>query len=126
MNSEEELEILRNIKPHRLELPVINKDDLVKLIGKYKRNGELGVPGAYIFINRKNNFCYVGSSISLANRLATGYLGPKLGNRKIDLAIKEAGIRNFCLDIYIRPSMLTVNEDNSNAFKSLTLALEQI
>lgn len=120
------MEILRNIKPNRLELPVKDKDDLVKLVGKYTRNGEVRVPGAYTFTNRNNNFCYVGSSISLSNRLATGYLGPKLGNRKIDLAIKEAGISNFFLDIYILPYMLTENLYNYNTFKICTLALEQI
>jgi hypothetical protein len=55
----------------------------------------------------------VGSSISLSNRLATGYLGPKLGNRKIDLAIKDAGLDYFYLDLYILPKRLVENLDNT-------------
>jgi hypothetical protein len=46
---------------------------------------------------------YVGSSISLSNRLTTGYLGPKRVNRKIDLAITDAGLDSFNLDLYLLP-----------------------
>jgi hypothetical protein len=46
---------------------------------------------------------YVGSSISLSNRLTTGYLGPKRVNRKIDLAITDAGLDSFNQDLYLLP-----------------------
>ena len=59
-----------------------------------------------MFTNKLNGFSYVGSSISLANRLSTGYLGPNLGNRVIDLAIKDIGLENFYLDLYIIPQDL--------------------
>jgi hypothetical protein len=71
----------------------------------------------------------VGSSKSLANRLCTGYFVPKLGNRKIDLAISDAGLYSFYLDLYILPKELLENLDNTvdnGKIKSLTLALEQI
>jgi hypothetical protein len=77
--------------------------------------GETGVAGAYVFINKTNGYSYVGSSISLANRLSTGYLGPKLGNRKIDLAIRDGGLDSFYLDLYILPKELTENLDNTCA-----------
>jgi hypothetical protein len=85
----EEFNLLRNLNPVRFELPLTDSS-LVELIGKYLHKGQ-GKPGAYMFINKDSGFSYVGSSISLANRLSIGYLGPKLGNRVIDLAIKEAG-----------------------------------
>lgn len=72
--TQEEFDIISNITPVRLELPVLDKDDLVKLVGKYVRKGEMGVAGAYIFNNKTNGYCYVGSSMFLANRLSTGYL----------------------------------------------------
>jgi excinuclease UvrABC nuclease subunit len=50
---------------------------------------DLGRPGVYVFTNKLNGHCYVGSSISLANRLSTGYFGPVLGKRKVDLALTE-------------------------------------
>lgn len=53
------------------------------------------VPGAYIFSNKNIGFTYVGSSISLVDRLFRGYLGSTLGNRKIDLALKESGFDYF-------------------------------
>ncbi len=120
---------LSKISPKRLELPIKDKDALVEIVGKYVRNGEIGVPGAYIFTNKNKNFSYVGSSILLANRLATGYLANKRGSRKIDLAIKDAGLDSFYLDLYILPKELLENLDNTvdnGKIKSLTLALEQI
>ena len=56
-----------------------------------------------MLINKDSGFKYVGSSISLANRLFIGYLGPTLGKRVIDLAIKEAGLDRIYLDIYLIP-----------------------
>jgi len=50
-------------------------------------------------MSKTNGYSYVGSSIYLANRLSTGYMGPKLGNRKIDLAITDAGLDSFNLDL---------------------------
>jgi len=128
----EEFDILINIIPVRLELPIEDKDVLVKLVGKYARNGVRGIAGVYVFTNKTNGYSYVGSSISLSNRLATGYLGPKLGNRKIDLAIKDAGLDSFYLDLYILPKRLVENLDNTvddtffSKKKCLTLALEQV
>ncbi|KAM3066763.1 hypothetical protein ACMFMG_011919 [Clarireedia jacksonii] len=124
------------IKPVRLELPIVNKEEFLNLVGKYSRGGNKGVAGVYIFTNKSNGYSYVGSSISLANRLSTGYFKPTLGKRKIDLAITSLGLDSFHLDLYILPSDLFQNSANvvdkskTSLFfsktKQLTLALEQI
>lgn len=66
------------------------------------------------------------------------YLGPTLGKRKIGLAITQAGLDSFHLDLYIFPSDLLQKKNSGNAadkatsslyfskVKQLTLALEQI
>ena len=97
----EEFNILMNIKPVRFELPV-SDSSLKELVGKYEHRAP-GKPGVYMLINKDSGFKYVGSSISLANRLFIGYLGPTLGKRVIDLAIKEAGLDRIYLDIYLIP-----------------------
>jgi hypothetical protein len=111
--TQKEFEIINEITPVRLELPIKDKDTYIKLVGKYVRNGDRGISGAYVFTNKNNKYSYVGSSISLANRLSTGYLGPKLGNRKIDLAITNAGLEQFYLDLYILPLDHLLSLDNS-------------
>lgn len=100
----EEFNILMNIKPVRFELPV-SDSSLKELVGKYEHRAP-GKPGVYMLINKDSGFKYVGSSISLAYRLFIGYLGPTLGKRVIDLAIKEAGLDRFYLDIYLIPEEL--------------------
>lgn len=122
----EEFDTLRNIEPNLIEFPVKNKKDLVKLVGKY---GDSGTAGAYVFKNKFNGFYYVGSSISLAKRLSTGYFGLNLGDRKIDLAIRDAGLDSFFLYLYILPNKLVGNLENTvdkRKIQILTLALEQI
>lgn len=125
---------LNEITPVRLELPLVSKDKLEKLVGKYVRHGEAGTPGVYTLVNKINGFSYVGSSISLANRLSTGYFGPKLGLRKIDKAIVDAGLNSFYLELYILPrsmreKLLADNlnlKDYKTKSKQLVLSLEQI
>jgi NADH-ubiquinone oxidoreductase chain 3 len=126
---EEEFYVLSKISPKRLELPIKDKDALVEIVGKSGSNVKIGVPGAYIFTNKKNHFSYVGSSIFLANRLSTGYLGPKRGSRKIDLAIKDAGLDSFYLDLYPLPKELVFSLENKvdkTCGKIKNLSLEQI
>lgn len=114
-------------------------------MGKYVQKTP-GKPGAYMLINKDNGFKYVGSSISLANRLSVGYLGPTLGKRVIDLATKEAGLERFYLEIYLIPEKflnLTLAEESTvdsetekyeskpgsveqKKITNLTLTLEQI
>jgi group I intron endonuclease len=98
--------LLKKISPVRLELPLQMSNLLTEHVGNYVRNGEIGKGGVYVFTNKLNGFSYVGSSIYLANRLTTGYLGPNLGNRVVDLAIKDVGLENFYLDLYIIPQEL--------------------
>lgn len=129
--------LLKRIKPIRLELPV-SSSKLAEHVGNYSRKGESGKGGVYVFTNKLNGFSYVGSSISLANRLSTGYLGPNLGNRVIDLAIKDIGLENFYLDLYIIPQDLidldtteVSSKDKTplsvkSKVKSISLALEQM
>ena len=109
----DEFNILMNIKPVRFELPV-SDSSLKELVGKNVHKTP-GKPGAYMLINQDNGFKYVGSSISLANRLSVGYLGPTLGKRVIDLAIKDVGLERFYLEIYLIPEKLI----------NLTLAKEE-
>lgn len=90
------------IEPIKLELPVDSKR-LAEVVGKYIRGTDIGKAGVYKFTNQVNGFCYIGSSISLANILSTGYFGPKLGNRVIDLAIKDIGLDKFYLELYLIP-----------------------
>lgn len=55
------------------------------------RNGGLGKAGVYVFTNKINGFCYVGSSIQLANRLTHDYLENKnlnLREKKIKKNLK--------------------------------------
>ena len=79
----------------------------------------------YSLIKKKNGFNYVGSSTSLANRLKTGYFVPILQNREIDIAIKEVGLDQFYLDIYLIPENL-IDPNSLTKSKNLSLALEQI
>ena len=88
------------IKAVKLELPVDPKR-LAEVVGKSIRGIELGKAGVYKFTNKVNGF-YIGSSIFLVNRLFTGYLGSKLGNRVIDLA-KDTGLDKFYLELYLIP-----------------------
>ena len=67
----------------------------------------------------------MGSSTSLANRLKTGYFVPILQNREIDIAIKEVGLDQFYLDIYLIPENL-IDPNSLTKSKNLSLALEQI
>ena len=97
-----DFDLLRKIEPIKLELPV-DANSLAEVVGKYAGYGSIGKAGVYKFTNKMNGFCYIGSSISLANRLATGYLGPKLGGRVIDLAIKDTGLNMFNLELYLIP-----------------------
>jgi len=84
-----------------------------------------GKSGVYIFINKDNKHKYVGSSISLKNRLASGYFIPKLGKRKIELVITEFGLNNFYLEIYKLPENL-IKDISRSDLKNLCLSLEQI
>lgn len=131
--SSSDLDLLRKIHPIKWELAV-DPNNLTKVIGKYVRDGSIGKAGVYKFTNKMNGFCYIVSSISLANRLATGYLGPKLGGRVIDLAIKDTGLNMFNLELYLIPEEILARIDrdftgvkNGKAeLKKFILALEPI
>jgi group I intron endonuclease len=60
--------------------------------------------GAYVLTNKINGNIYVGSAISLANRLFNSYFHiAAKDNRVIIKAIKEIGLENFTLDVYLIP-----------------------
>jgi len=61
------------------------------------------VAGVYVFTNKNIGFSYVGSSISLNNRLSTGYFSTALATRKINIVIADLGLHSFYLDLYILP-----------------------
>jgi len=115
--------MLMGIEPVKFNLP--GDDYLTELLGGYVRGKAKGKSGIYIFTNKKTGFNYVGSSISLANRLKTGYFVANLQNRVIDLAIKQVGLDQFSLSIYLIPESLT-GSNSLTKIKNLTLALEQI
>lgn len=103
--SSDEFKVLKNIKPVRFNLPLGNNDLtlLSELIGT---TGQIlnSKPGAYVFTNKINGYTYVGSTVSLANRLFKNYF--KIvgqDNRIIIKAIKETGLENFTLDVYLIP-----------------------
>lgn len=129
----EEFNILKNIKSFRLSYPF--NISLPEQVGKSLRNG-LGASGVYLFTNKINGEHYIGSSINLAARLKTGYFGnlPLIGQRKIERAIREYGLSNFYLDIYLLPCSVKSAAANSlesstlvkDSLRFLVLALEQI
>lgn len=120
-----EFNSLKEIKPISFNLPV--DSSFKELMGKYTHGKETGKAGAYKITNKKNGLSYIGSSISLVNRLFTGYFGPNLKNRVIDLAIKEIGLDKFQLDVYLLPeNMIKDCSVNKTKAKSFALALEQI
>lgn len=68
----EEFNLLRNIQPIWFDLRITDKSKFIQTVGKYARKGTKGVAGVYVFTNKNSGFSYVGSSISLVNRLTTG------------------------------------------------------
>ena len=91
--------------------PYYQKDEIFKLT----RN----MPGCYIWLNRNNNKCYVGSSMNLAKRLYFyyGYKTVKiLYTSLIISALLAHGMNNFTLILVIMP--------NNSEVKSI-LELEQ-
>lgn len=103
--SSDEFKDLKNIKPVSFNLPLDNCDLtlLSKLIGG---TGQIfnSKPGAYVLTNKINSNTYVGSAISLAIRLFNSYFHiAAKDNRVIIKAIKEIGLENFTLDVYLIP-----------------------
>lgn len=120
--SSNEFNALNSINPEKFNLPV--DKSFTEFVGKYERGNGKGKAGVYMFTHKQNGYNYIGSSISLANRLKTGYFVPNLQNRAIDLAIKEEGLSQFSLSVYLIPEHLTGSIAKKKKF--LSLALEQI
>ena len=99
----EEFNLLRNIQPIWFDLRITDKSKFIQTVGKYARKGTKGVAGVYVFTNKNSGFSYVGSSISLVNRLTTGYFSTALATRKINIAIADLGLHSFYLNLYILP-----------------------
>lgn len=130
--SPKEFDILKSIESFRLNFPF--EISLSEYVGKALRNGK-GASGVYLFTNKINGERYIGSSINLASRLKNGYFGklPLIGQRKIEKAIREYGLANFYLDIFLLPSSIKSSVSSSesstsekNSLRFLVLALEQI
>jgi hypothetical protein len=122
--SSNEFNVLNSIKPVKFNLPV--DKSFTEFVGNYERGKGKGKAGVYVFTNKQNGYNYIGSSISLANRLKTGYFVPNLQNRVIDLAIKEVGLNQFYLSVYLIPENLIGSNSITKLKKNLSLALEQI
>lgn len=122
----DQFNLLIGIEPLRLNLP-IHPDEFTKVLGKPVNNHKMGIPGVYVFTNKETGCRYVGSSVSLSHRLRSGYFGILKGKRAIELAILEAGLDNFYLDVYLLPVNKMQDEaPNKLNFSNLVLALEQI
>lgn len=124
----ENFNLLKSIEPQRIDYPF--ELHLPELIGKPSKKGE-GKAGVYLFTNKINGDRYVGSSINLAMRLKRGYFGklPIVGQRKIEVSIREHGLANFHLDAFLIPSIGCVNSSGAldkKTLQNLVLSLEQM
>jgi hypothetical protein len=128
-----EFEVLRNITTVRFDLSlkadILAAPEFKQVVGDklspYSKRGRSSVKaGVYIFTNKSNGYCYVGSSTQLADRLLKNYLGDSLKNRKIDLALKELKLEAFTLDVYILPDSMLEGAEIGK-IRNLTLFLEQ-
>jgi NADH-ubiquinone oxidoreductase chain 3 len=121
--SKEELEILKLIKPisiifKNIDLHIKVREILRKHLEKNKK-----IAGVYVWTNLKTGDQNVGSSVNLYTRLRY-YFKPSVlneGNRLINQSMREFGIENFKLDIYI---IDTIDMDSSK-IRAITLSLEQ-
>lgn len=124
----EDFNLLKSIEPKGVDYPF--ELYLPELIEKPLKKGE-GKAGAYLFTNKINGDRYVGSSINLAMRLKRGYFGKLaiLGQRKIEVSIREHGLANFHLDVFLIPSETSVNSSgvlDKKTMQNLVLSLEQM
>jgi hypothetical protein len=124
----ENFNLLKSIEPQRIDYPF--ELHLPELIGKPSKKGE-GKAGVYLFTNKINGDRYVGSSINLAMRLKRGYFGklPIVGQRKIEVSIREHGLANFHLDAFLIPSEASINSSGAldkKTLQNLVLSLEQM
>lgn len=120
--------LLREIKPIALNYPF--ELSMPIIVGKPLRKGA-GSAGAYLFTNKINGDRYVGSSINLASRLKNGYFGklPIVGQRKIEVSIREHGLANFNLEVFLIPREAEGYESDltdKSCLLNLVLSLEQI
>lgn len=130
--STSEFDLLKNIQSFSLDYPF--DISLPLYVGKPLKNGE-GSAGVYLFTNKINGERYVGSSINLASRLKNGYFGklPLVGQRKIERAIREYGLANFNLDVFLLPNEVRSSVNSSEyptmvktTLRYLVLTLEQM
>lgn len=140
-----EYDALTLIQPIKFNLPIDEKssDYFKEITGNRKSRGN-SKPGVYVFINKMNGCCYVGSTVSLSDRLHSGYFSSTKTNRNIDLVLREEGLDKFTLELYPIPAFLIDNlnqeedinkEVENNLYtsddnlilrgKNLVLALEQ-
>src|ERR1700679_2238573 len=73
--------------------------------------------------NKNTTVRYVGSSLSIRDRLNT-YFGALKGKRNIEAAIRDGGLAGFYLEIYLLPAEM-IQEDKLS-IKNFVLTLEQI
>src|SRR6202022_4282452 len=93
---------------HNQNKPSFNKDDFEMFFDDvqaskrdiYKKLKDK--KGVYMFINKINNCCYVGSSVNLSKRMATHFFHAK-SNQETNIvfyrAMKKYGLENFSLAI---------------------------
>jgi group I intron endonuclease len=115
--SRSEYDALTLIQPIKFDLPIDDKssDYFKEIIGSRKSRG-VSKPGVYVFINKMSGCCYVGSTVSLADRLHAGYFSSTKKNRNIDLVLREEGLDKFTLELYPLPASL-IDNLNQEAIK---------
>lgn len=103
--SRSEYDALTIIQPVKFNLPIDDesRDYFPEITGNLKSRGD-SKPGVYVFIHKLNGCCYVGSTVSLADRLHSGYFSSTKKNRKIDLVLREEGLDKFRLELYPLPA----------------------
>src|ERR1700760_443760 len=122
--SKEELERLKIIKPILILFKKIKSHIKIRQILKgYIGETKTRIAGVYVWTNLKTGDQNVGSSVDLYTRLRY-YFKPSVlmeGNRLINQSMKEFGIENFKLEVYI---INTIGMEYSK-IKAVTLSLEQ-
>lgn len=100
---------------------------LINKFNQYIGNTKKSFAGFYILTNLKKGDLNVGSSMNLYTRLKYSFkpISIDSGNRLINKNIKEYGIENLKLDIYIIKTESSVLPLNSSSIKTLILCLEQ-
>jgi hypothetical protein len=126
--TQQELELLKTVKPVQLPYPLPSADDeVIAIVGKANPVSPK-VAGAYLLTLLSDDRQYVGGTKQMAKRVRYYYSSKGLSEtRPIAKLMKEFGPSSFSLSVYvISPDMFTqIKPFTNNYLTSLVLALEQ-